>query len=124
MSGCSSVAQAIPLFTIEDNSKEIWRNKIHAFLVSLTLESITDQIIADYVWLAKSKEFCSSLDMANLANDVLPTRIANDEWFGSAMIKVKQEHLNISLGEYYDGLQPWQKVGHFGATQQEFDYKS
>lgn len=56
-SGCSSITQKNPPFVVEDNSEEIQRNKMHAFLASLTPDTIIDQIIAGYVRMTKSKDF-------------------------------------------------------------------
>lgn len=78
-SGCSSVTQEIPIFSTEDNSKQIHRNKMRAFLANLALDAITNQSIVDCVRIAKSKEVCSSLGMTNLSNDMLASRITNDE---------------------------------------------
>lgn len=78
----------------------------------------------DYVYMAKSKELCASLCMANLAKDVLLDRIANDERFWGAMAKVEQEQLNIDMSELFKGLQPGRMTNCPGAMGQEFEYKS
>lgn len=122
--GCSSIAQESPPFTVEDNSEEIRRNKIHAFLASLTPNSITNQIIANCVRIAKSQTMLASLGVTNLANKVLPPGIVDDERFQSVMVKVEQEEQVVDQEEYPDSLRPGQKAGRPGAAQQEFDYKS
>lgn len=71
---------------------------------SLTTETITDEIIADCIRMAKSKTFCTSIGVTNLAKNVLPDRIANDERFWGAMVKVKTEQLDINVNEYFESL--------------------
>lgn len=48
---------------------------------SLTPNVFTDQIIADCVWIAKSKDMLASLGVKNRANEVLPLCIVNNERF-------------------------------------------
>lgn len=123
-SGYSLVAQVIPPFTVEDNSKEIHMNKMCTFLVSLTPDSITDQIIANCMRITKLKSILSSLGVTNLANKVLPPCIANDKIFQSAMVKVEYEEQVVNLKEYHDSLHLGKKIGHPCASQKKFDYKS
>lgn len=62
-----------------------------ALFAILTLEAITDQIIADCMRIAKSKAILASLGVTNLANEVLHQCIVNDDRFWSAIAKVEQK---------------------------------
>lgn len=114
----------IPSFIVEDNNKEIYRDKILAFFARLTPEAITNKIIADSIMMAKSKTFYMSIGVINLARDVLPDCIVNEKRFYRAMVKVEIEKLNVDLGEYLDGIRPREKIGRPTVIEQEFNYKS
>lgn len=80
-SGVSLIIQDTPAFLTKGNNKQIWRNKLWAYFLSLTLFAINDKIIVDYIRMAMSKTFYTSITVANLAKDILPNRIAIDEKF-------------------------------------------
>lgn len=79
-----------PCLFAADNTKEIQRNKIHAYLASLTLNTITDQIIVDCILIAKSRQLCASLGVINLAKEMFLARIAADERFQRAQLNLSK----------------------------------
>lgn len=46
--------------------------------MSLGPRTVTDEVIADYARIAKSKDFMASLGVTNLVSEVMPPHIAND----------------------------------------------
>lgn len=75
------IVQETPTFYAKYNTKEIQREKVQAYLVSLTQDIITDDITMDCVCMTKSKEFLASLCVINLVKKVLTAHIATDERF-------------------------------------------
>lgn len=59
-----------PPFIMEDESEEIRRNKMCAFFVLLTLDVVTERIIADCIGITKLNDMLSSLGVSNLTNKV------------------------------------------------------
>lgn len=92
--------------------------------MSLTLEALTYEIIAYCIKMAKSKTFCMSIGMTNLAKDVLPKWIANGDRFWGAMDKVETKELDVVLGKYIYGLRSGEKIGRPTVVEQDFNYKS
>lgn len=71
-SGVSSIAQEISTFTTDNQTTEMRWEKLWRYFDSLTEEAITDEIIIDYLNMARNPTYNTSLGVENVANDIFP----------------------------------------------------
>lgn len=68
-SGVSSTLWEIPRFIDEDRTEEMRREKLNAYFAVLTVDKVTDQIITDYLIMAKSPAYFVSLGVKNISKN-------------------------------------------------------